>query len=387
MNILVVDDESLVRTSMSRMIRSLEDQYQVKEVEDGEEAIELLKKQTIDLVITDIRMPVVDGLELATYIHNNFPKTYVILLTGYAEFDYALTALKQGIFDYLLKPASKECIVQAIQKVENQLRERYLQSQIDRLREINVLEKRVQDLLYEIPVPHYDKQLFPSFKAFVVFSMTANTEVLWQRSIRFAIKNVLQDTLTDAGVPVIIVEERQVTTVLFSEHTQIEKLNEIIFQGKQTVQSLLRIELRIGWGGQSNELSDISSLYMKSLKELGIIEFSCSIKGSSSVHRMIRASLDYIESEYASDLTLASLADKLYVNPNYLSKLFKTETGFTFSHYLTHYRIKQAKQLLHDTHLKIYQICKQVGYTDQAYFSRLFKATEGISPYEYREQC
>jgi two-component system response regulator YesN len=386
MHILVVDDEPLVRMSMSRMIRSLEDQYQVEEAEDGEVAIELLKKQTIDLVITDIRMPAVDGLELATFLHNKFPETYVILLTGYAEFDYALTALKQGIFDYLLKPASKEYIVQAIKKVENQLRERNSQSQINRLRETNILEKRVQDLLYEMPVPHYDKQLFPSYKGFVVFSMTAETEVLWQRSIRFAIKNLLQDTLSDAGVPVVIVEERQVTTVLFSEQTQFEILNEIILQGKQTVQNLLRIELRIGWGGLSHELSDISSLYMKSLKELGIIGFSCSIKGSSSVHRLIRASLDYIESEYASDLTLASLAEKLYINPNYLSKLFKTETGFTFSHYLTHYRIEQAKQLLQDTHLKIYQICKQVGYTDQAYFSRLFKASEGISPYEYREK-
>jgi two-component system response regulator YesN len=386
MHILIVDDEPLVRTSMSRMIRSLNNEYVVEEAADGEEAMELLGKMRADLVITDIRMPAVDGLELATYIQQVHPDTYVILLTGYAEFDYALTALRQGVFDYLLKPASKESIIAIVNKVEEGLRERSSKAQINRIRERNVLEKRIQDLLYDLPLPHFDKDLLPPHEYIFVFSLTADRDVLAEKTVRFFIKNVLQDMLVETGVPIVIVEERQVTAVVLAQNDQKSKLENAAHQSKTVIEGFLKTELKIGIGGLSTELSDIGFLYMKSLRELGFMHLDEGVHTVKPVHRLVRAALDYIDEHYATDITLATIADKLEVNANYLSGLFKSETGFTFTHHLTHHRLKKAKELLRDTNLKIYQIGEQVGYSDQAYFSRLFKSSEGITPYDYREK-
>lgn len=153
MNILIVEDEPLVRSSLSRMVRDLSETYRVEDAEDGQDAIELLNQIEFDLVITDIRMPAVDGLKLAKHIHHHFPQIHVVLLTGYAEFDYALQALRENVFDYLLKPTSKESIVHVIQKSEKQRKEWSFNYQIERLRQKDMLEKRVQDMLYEMPLP------------------------------------------------------------------------------------------------------------------------------------------------------------------------------------------------------------------------------------------
>ena len=104
-----------------------------------------------------------------------------------------------------------------------------------------------------------------------------------------------------------------------------------------------------------------------------------------SLHRLVRSALKWMEEEAATDIALSAVAERLQVSPNYLSTLIKNETGLTFTQHLIRIRITHAKQLLTETQLKIYEICEQVGYSDQAYFSRLFKASIGVTPYEYRE--
>jgi YesN/AraC family two-component response regulator len=97
--------------------------------------------------------------------------------------------------------------------------------------------------------------------------------------------------------------------------------------------------------------------------------------------------MNRLETEYANeDFSLGVLAESLGITPNYLSALFTSETGITFTQHLTRIRMEHAKRLLNETKLKIYQICKEVGYSDQSYFSRLFKSLEGMSPFDYREQ-
>lgn len=104
-NILVVDDEKLMRTYLANIISALTDAYQVSGIaEDGKEAIDLLNKQHYDVVITDIKMPEVDGLSLARYIHENYPDTIVIIVSGYDNFSYAQKAIQYQVTDYLLKP-------------------------------------------------------------------------------------------------------------------------------------------------------------------------------------------------------------------------------------------------------------------------------------------
>lgn len=121
-NILVVDDEKLMRTYLANIIPSLTDAYQVSGIaEDGREAIDLLNKQHYDVVITDIKMPVVDGLNLARYIHENHPDTVVIIVSGYNNFSYARKAIQYQVTDYLLKPLVDKDLKQLLDSVSARL--------------------------------------------------------------------------------------------------------------------------------------------------------------------------------------------------------------------------------------------------------------------------
>jgi DNA-binding response OmpR family regulator len=102
--ILIVDDEEAVRTSLRKALA--QECLAIEEATSGEEALEVLSRLPFELVLTDIRMDEVSGLDLLTEIRNRWPDTVVILLTGYASLESAIQALRQGAHDYLIKPAS-----------------------------------------------------------------------------------------------------------------------------------------------------------------------------------------------------------------------------------------------------------------------------------------
>lgn len=100
--ILVVDDEQSLREVLSIMLKRTG--YAVTSAADGEEAIELLNKDIFDLVITDLRMPKIDGMEVLKAAKSASPETVVLLITAFASADSAVEAMKQGAYDYLTKP-------------------------------------------------------------------------------------------------------------------------------------------------------------------------------------------------------------------------------------------------------------------------------------------
>ncbi|RAP77195.1 helix-turn-helix domain-containing protein [Paenibacillus montanisoli] len=102
-------------------------------------------------------------------------------------------------------------------------------------------------------------------------------------------------------------------------------------------------------------------------------------------HRsIIKKTIYHMEQEY-QEVSLQSVAQKVYMTPTYLSLLFKLNTGKTFIEHLTDIRIEKAKKLLCSTHYKNYEVAEQVGYQDPRYFSQIFKKKVGLSPTEYRE--
>jgi two-component system response regulator PilR (NtrC family) len=100
--ILVVDDEQSLREVLSIMLKRAG--YAVTSAIDGEDAVELLQKEIYDLVITDLRMPKVDGLEVLRAVKSASPETVVLIITAFASADSAVEAMKQGAYDYLTKP-------------------------------------------------------------------------------------------------------------------------------------------------------------------------------------------------------------------------------------------------------------------------------------------
>ena len=94
----------------------------------------------------------------------------------------------------------------------------------------------------------------------------------------------------------------------------------------------------------------------------------------------------YIETHFKEELTRESLASEVFMNPDYLSKLFKKNTGSSLMDYVTKVRIERAKELLERTVLTISEIAIETGYSNTAYFTKMFKKyTNGVTPREYRK--
>ena len=124
--VLLVEDEYFIRQGLAHTIEELDDIYVIAaQAGNGAEALEILQKTSIQLVITDIQMPVMDGLELCRQINLLYPEIVTIVLTGYNEFEYAREALRSNVFDYLLKPVSEDDLVAALSSAQIRLEKYY----------------------------------------------------------------------------------------------------------------------------------------------------------------------------------------------------------------------------------------------------------------------
>lgn len=146
-HLLVVDDEATIRNFLVRVLER--EGYEVAAACDGIEALHLLEDQPVDLLLTDIRMDRLNGVELLKEAKVRDPELVVILLTGHATVDSAVTALRRGAFNYLLKPVKNEEIIAA---VEAGLQEQARQQRRDRLEQ---LATRFSEVMSgeEIPPP------------------------------------------------------------------------------------------------------------------------------------------------------------------------------------------------------------------------------------------
>jgi len=145
-NILVVDDEEIVRSSLAGWLE--EDGYHVETAENGPKAIERLPDREWNLAMVDLKMPGMDGIELMDRIREMRPDTTVIIMTAYATVDTAVKAMKQGAYDYIVKPFNPEDLSLSIRKIvehQNLVRENlYLRKELKK-------QYRLHDLISKNP--------------------------------------------------------------------------------------------------------------------------------------------------------------------------------------------------------------------------------------------
>ena len=128
--LILVDDEEEVRKGIIQKIKW--DQYGfilVGEAENGREALEMAEKFTPDVVITDIKMPFMDGLQLSESLKKRFPTIKIIILTGFDKFEYAKKAVNLNIFEYVLKPVSSKELIEVLLRVKVQIDEEMLKKE------------------------------------------------------------------------------------------------------------------------------------------------------------------------------------------------------------------------------------------------------------------
>ena len=111
-NILVVDDEVEMRIALETTLKR--EGHNITLAKNGEQALELLSADTFDLVLTDVKMPKMNGIQLLKTLKGKSPQTITIMMTAYGDIDNAVETIKLGAFDYLLKPFSAEILIAAV---------------------------------------------------------------------------------------------------------------------------------------------------------------------------------------------------------------------------------------------------------------------------------
>jgi DNA-binding response OmpR family regulator len=145
--ILVVDDEQFIRFLLSEELT--QEGYEVSTAASGEEALAMLQKATFDLMLLDLKMPGMDGIEVMRAARHIAPETVVIMLTAHATLDSAIEALRHGGHDYLLKPSSAEDILSSVE--EGLAKRQQWQRQEDLIRKMGDLARELTDGQGELP--------------------------------------------------------------------------------------------------------------------------------------------------------------------------------------------------------------------------------------------
>ncbi|MFB9277169.1 response regulator transcription factor [Cohnella cellulosilytica] len=337
LKVITVDDERAVKQGLRKIIElNCPGFTVVGEAEDGQEALELVDRCDPDVVITDIMMPVMSGLELISRIRQRSEAIELIVMSGYDDFKYAQEALRYGVRDYLLKPMN----VEAVSKLLNGLRDSQLRRSADLERyrsclwECTAIVERLADQLW---------QLDEAGKA---------------RSLAAIAERIGEARLTDG-------EQAQLHGDLAACLRRL-----IRERGLETQETTRPFE------GGAEGLGRLAGFYADAIR-------SGRNWGQRSA---IRAALAYIHERYPDpDLSLEEIVALTDVSPAYFYKMMKEETGRNFKTYLIEYRIAKARELLLGGDLKTYEIAERVGYPDYPHFAKLFKKYVGLSPSDFRK--
>ena len=271
--VLLVDDEALIREAISENIRWEEMGFELLgSCENGREAMKVIKETPPDLLLTDICMPYVDGIELARYVHENYPDTKTVIISGYDEFEYAKQAVRYQVMEYILKPVTPAELTEVLQKARESLDEKYSRSRtLKKLKgaylsnrpllrgrflnsllrgneRLDSLEEKMEELDISLPGCFYNTAIVEGDDLSPFLSQYSDVR---DELALFSIYNITQELVeqTGAGVAFQGMDER--TILIFSGDSKEElakRMEDILAEVQQTVQKLLLIETTVGVG-------------------------------------------------------------------------------------------------------------------------------------------
>lgn len=332
---IVVDDEPIIRSSISSFINDCDAGFTVAEsFRDGSDAIKYLEENNVDLVISDIKMVTVSGIDLAQYIYENKPWIHVILLSGYTEFEYAKAAIKYNVKEYITKPTNFDDLKNTLIKIRNLITEQKNNNNI------NVFLDSIMQL-YAAIIAKNSVEAQSELKL-LLDGNTRKNEQLGQYA--FNIFEIIIDKLY-ANLNIRITSELTDYNVLLNTNSK----NEVYQTSSEILDHIL------------------NHLLSKDKKTDNIV-----------IDKLIQ----FINENFSRNISLQDAAETVFFNPAYCSRFFKEQTGENFSDYLLKVRMEHAAHLLKENK-KVTDISKECGYNSSGYFTRVFKEYYNCTPSEY----
>ncbi|WP_088831596.1 response regulator transcription factor [Paenibacillus tyrfis] len=352
MKAVVIDDEFWTRSS----IRQLADWARfgidrVEEAEDGLSALKIIDEINPEIVITDMKMRGMNGVQLLQKLTEDYPFIRKIVISGYDDFSYTKQAIRSKVDEYILKPIHPEELNMALEKAVREWR-------IARgLHTVQPLDKPMLKIITE-----YKRIISGHFQGMQVEAVQGRFKELEQvLSAREPFQPGFNNTLYKQF---LLLLEEQVSMAGTDATFAIPACANNFYVSDDTPLPQ--------W------IEVLSAAYAAVLEEW--------IHRRRSKNRIdIDEVRQYIDVSFAESITLESVAGRFFVSKEHLSRTFKQETGSTVVDYIISKRMEKAKQLLLDPANSIKSAAEAVGYSDITYFHRLFKKVTGITPNQVRQ--
>ncbi|AZN39784.1 helix-turn-helix domain-containing protein [Paenibacillus albus] len=426
-NMLIVDDERYAAEGICNCYDW--ESLGIGEVHtafSAEEARVLLTERDIDILICDIEMPDEDGLSLVRWVKDHSPQTESLFLTCHSEFDYAKQAFQLKSFDYLLKPvdsselagvvsqmiraieerAEKARSAQLVQKYESlwskqqpKLAERFWQDLLARriLTFGDFLERALQDAQLTLSPDAYALPILVHVEEWLRPFAGRDLEMM-----RYAVQKAAEEVLL-AGQPGQVITDRngQLFVMVYEQHagahefTGAERWEEACGSFAASCKELFycRVFCYVGYFAPLHDMPGLCD----GLKELQhthvaktspVLVYSAEMDaahGEKEKNSFVQQSIQFIKDNVEEDISRDDVAAHVGLNPAYLSRLFKKETGVNLIDYLIETKMNRAKQLLDTTDMTVSMIAQQVGYSNFSHFTRMFRKRFEVNPQEYRK--
>ena len=383
-SVIIVDDEEFITTSLSKHIIKYHTDFRVNGCfTNGGDALAFLQKFPVDIIITDIRMPYMDGLELIKRIRKLLPEIYILIISGYSEFEYAQKALAYNVRNYLLKPIDLQELSDNLKEIKEQLQKKFSDTIysdediqlffIDLLSRMIFSKKELNRRFSQLSLA--DKA--EDYKGCII-SITLNQASLrhWQYgndTLPTALLNNVRMFLPDYESFYLYRHQACFFFILLSSQN-IPSFSADTF--------LTELEQTMHWNATLNTTTTFNSL--EALLSVSVLSSESSEKATDA-DLVIQQAKNYIQAHYADNLSREDVANAVYLNSVYFSQLFKQKTGISFISYLTTVRMEKAAELL-KTQMSINNIAEAVGYLHRNRFIVNFRQYSGYTPSEYRRK-
>ncbi len=422
--VLLVDDEYMITEGLKVLIPFEKWKMQVvATANDAETALAYIKDNPVDLVITDVNMPGMNGLQMIEQMKTSLPNAAFIILSGYQEFEYVKTPLNLQVADYLVKPVDKVELAAILEKLEREF-DRSSNNQLELIFKEETSEDEIatylksfdsvwlgaatqekglvsvpysilgqigylflslqkEEALYleEFTVPY--KQELQAFKLNLEKSLFYGTVSLQETNPLFSYYEPMYRVIIQGNIGQILDELDLLKDIVLQNTPEVSITKQLFIQFIMDVYHLF----------QHLKPDDMTSIIKKIESTNTFADLLAYLKDQLSdlfaqyrMNENVANVLEVIGRDYQKDLSLKDISKELYINPVYLGQLIKRETNSTFAELLNKQRIKAAQQLLLAKNDSIEDVCYAVGYSNVGYFYKVFRKLCGKSPKAYRKQ-
>jgi two-component system response regulator YesN len=507
---MIVEDNAIYRYAIKSIIRWEDYGFQIVcEALNGVHALDLLQHQHVDLIVTDISMPEMNGIDLIQQVKQKDASIKIVALSSFDDFRFVKEALKLGAEDYLLKhdlePSALQQLLQQMNAkiVEDQqlrkhthirdatfqemrwmLGRKLLMGELKQAEDIEDQVKAVHFPIHGGPtaiimidgnyklLEHGSSAEQPEHTNMVIPITERRTAVITYFPHEKSERKCMEETLSQASqlykrmketgpvtmgissmgyglldwahlfkqaeaaleqsvyegagqiftyaalIPFETVDSKAgvsiqplVAAIRGGLYADVVSQTELFYQGlsqrKPPITELkhLLIELTMLLKTIALERNKYSDRFDHDYKQISqaievlqplhqvkqlFLDLNKQIVGNNAENTIIRKEIQgaiaYIDEHYAEDITVTRLAEVLHLSTNYLSNLFKSETGMRIVEYMNRCRIQKAKQLLQDSSMKVYEVAEKTGFQETSYFCKVFKELEGKTVKEFRRE-